>query len=80
MNDTTLENEKLAGLIKNLESDIEELEAIVAPGMYRNHNETLITDSEAEEIVLEIEALEAKIAPVGRFPNHNETFLRDTED
>jgi hypothetical protein len=78
MNDTTLENEKLAGLIKNLETDIEELEAIVAPGMYRNHNETLITDSEAEEIVLEIEELEGKIAP-GKTFNHNETFVRDIE-
>ena len=79
MNNTTLEKEKLAELTKNLESDIEELEAKVAPGLYRNHNETLMTDSEAEEIVLEIEELEAKIAPVGRFPNHNETFVRDTD-
>lgn len=53
--------------------EAEELEAVIAPGLTRNHNESFLAIGTA----LEVEELEAIIAPgIGRgLPNHNETFL-----
>jgi len=75
MNKTTLE-EKVATITNALDSEVEELEAKVAPGISVNHNETLVEDSTSDDSVLEIEELEMKIAP-GRGVNHNETFVSD---
>jgi hypothetical protein len=47
----------------------EELEAVIAPGMYKNHDETFLAAAE-----LEAEELEPIIAP-GHSVNHNEKFL-----
>jgi hypothetical protein len=51
-----------------------------------NHNETVVRDTGVEKALMEIEELEAKIAPTAMIPgvrgvranNHNETFVRDT--
>ena len=59
-----------------VELSIEELEEVIAPGITRNHNETLVRD---EEIELCVEELEEVIAP-GISRNHNETLVRDTAD
>ena len=56
--------------------EVEELEEVIAPIRYPNHNETLARD--AEEIELDVEELEEVIAPY-RYPNHNETLVHDTE-
>ena len=50
--------------------EAEELEAVIAPGISANHNETLVSTRAA----LEAEELEAVIAP-GTQVNHNETFV-----
>jgi len=52
-----------------IELHVEELEAVIAPGLTTNHNETLVTE-------LEVEELEAVVAP-GLMPNHNETLLSE---
>ena len=59
-----------------IELDVEELEEVIAPGRYVNHNETLVRDQEAME--LDVEELEEVIAP-GKRLNHNEAFVRDAE-
>ena len=46
MNKTVLENERMPQIIDNIESEVAELEVRVAPGLTRNHNETLVRDSE----------------------------------
>ncbi len=58
---------------KEIELRVEELEAVIAPRLVANHNETLLND----EIELAVEELEAVIAPrlIG---NHNETLVSDT--
>ena len=51
MNETTKPgNSPIDGLEQNidLEIEIEELEKIVAPGIDKNHNETLVGDEETE--------------------------------
>jgi hypothetical protein len=74
MNKTTLEDEKVATITNALDSEVEELEAKVAPGVSRNHNETMIRDTDREQIVLE--ELEDKVAP-GISVNHNETLVEN---
>ena len=59
-----------------IEITVEELERKIAPGISRNHNETLVQD---HDIQLEIEELEEKTAP-GISVNHNETFVRDASE
>ena len=45
MDKSATENEKTTGTETiEMEIEIQELEARVAPGMYRNHNETLVED------------------------------------
>ena len=56
--------------------EIEELEPIVAPGLWQNSNETLVTDSELNS---EVEELEQILAPQ-LAANSNETLVRDFED
>jgi hypothetical protein len=55
----------------DVESEIEQLENIVAPGLNFNHNETAVIEPEIE---LEIEELEDIVAP-GLNLNHNETVV-----
>jgi hypothetical protein len=76
MKNTTLEDENVATVTNALDSEADELEAKVAPGISVNHNETPVEDSTSDDSVLEIEELEMKIAP-GRGVNHNETFVSD---
>lgn len=52
-----------------IELTVEEAEAIIAPGVSLQHNETL-------EVELSVEEAEAVIAP-GVQLQHNETLLRD---
>jgi len=54
----------------------EELEAIAAPAIWDNHNETLIVDEDEAESILVVEELEAIVAP-GAWQNHNETVMLD---
>lgn len=61
---------------QTIEITVEELERKIAPGITRNHNETLVRDADMK---LEIEELEEKIAP-GRGMNHNETLVRDASE
>jgi hypothetical protein len=82
MNKTASDNEKMTGINKTLEIEVEELEAKIAPskGINLNHNETLVRDAEVNESVIEIEELEAIVAPyIGVRPNHNETLVRDID-
>ena len=60
--------------VKETEIDlsVEELEAVTAPKIAGNHNETLVKD----EIELAVEELEAVIAPK-LAGNHNETLVSD---
>jgi hypothetical protein len=58
------------------ELEVEDLEEVVAPGLSRNHNETLVCRN--DEIELDVEEVEEVIAPGLRF-NHNETMARDEE-
>ena len=58
-------------LLLEIESEVEQLEEMVAPGFNFNHNETVLVDP---EIVLEIEELEEIVAPGLNF-NHNETVV-----
>jgi len=58
-------------LLLEIESEVEQLEEMVAPGLNFNHNETALVDP---EIVLEIEELEKIVAPGLNF-NHNETVV-----
>ena len=76
MNKATVEDEKTPAITNVLDSEVEELEDKVAPGISVNHNETLVVDADTEDDVLEIEELELKIAP-GRGVNHNETLVCD---
>lgn len=39
-------NETLVSDAKGIEPAVEELEEVIAPGMYRNHNEALVRDAE----------------------------------
>lgn len=59
--------------------EVEEMEEVIAPGIHRNHNETVVDD---EEISLEVEEVEEVIAPhIGTHPyNHNETIVADVCD
>ena len=57
--------------LDEIELSVEELEEVIAPGITRNHNETL-------EVDLTIEEMEEVIAP-GTRVNHNETLLRSAE-
>jgi hypothetical protein len=41
-------NTPIADLEPNIDLEIEELEKIVAPGVGRNHNETLVGDEETQ--------------------------------
>ena len=52
---------------QEIELTVEEAEAVIAPGVSLQHNETL-------EVELTVEEAEAVIAPGVTF-NHNETFL-----
>ncbi|MBI1760169.1 MAG: hypothetical protein HYR56_01925 [Acidobacteria bacterium] len=54
---------------KEIELNVEEMEAVIAPALVPNHNETL-------EVDLCVEELEEVIAP-GFARNHNETLLSD---
>ena len=65
----TTESRKAEGSRSPLQS--EELEAVIAPKLGANHNETFLSPS----VVLDAEELEAVIAPGIRLPNHNETFF-----
>jgi hypothetical protein len=68
-------HEKLpVDVLKDVE--IEEIERTVAPGLWTNSNETLVTDP--EELELEIEELEPIVAP-GLWQNSNETLATDSE-
>ncbi|HZS03721.1 MAG TPA: hypothetical protein VFD58_02520 [Blastocatellia bacterium] len=60
--------------IEEIELNAEELEEVIAPGINKNHNETLAGD--CEEIELDVEELEEMIAP-GIHLNHNETLALD---
>ena len=73
------ENENMMAV--EIELSVEELEEIIAPGLFlleraigHNHNETLISDT--REIVLSIEELEELIAPA-LISNHNEALVSD---
>jgi hypothetical protein len=55
---------------------VEELEPIAAPGVYQNHNETLMADEDDVELILVVEELETIAAP-GLWTNHNETVMLD---
>ena len=55
-----------------IELEVEELEDRIAPGIDKNHNQTMLQDE------LKIEELEGRIAP-GLSQNHNETMLSDTK-
>src|SRR5215831_2408875 len=54
---------------------VEELEAVIAPKLAANHNETMVDDG--AEIELQAEDLEEVIAP-RLSSNHNETILSDS--
>jgi hypothetical protein len=47
-----------------IELNVEELEAVIAPGIIANHNETLVSD----EVELNVEELEETIAPTPSIP------------
>ena len=67
---TEVEEEKImTTYVEEIELNVEELEAVIAPGITTNHNETL-------EVDLCVEGLEAVIAP-GFARNHNETLVSD---
>ena len=61
MDTTDRTNEKQAVVADEVELCVEELEEVIAPGRMRNHNETLVRDT--EEIELDVEELEEVIAP-----------------
>jgi hypothetical protein len=52
--------------------EVENLEAVIAPKITVNHNETLVHD----EVELEVEEVEQVIAPK-LAANHNETLVSD---
>ncbi len=54
---------------EEIELNVEEMEAVIAPGLGTNHNEAL-------EVDLSVEEMEAVIAPA-LAPNHNETLVSD---
>ncbi len=54
---------------EEIELNVEEMEAVIAPGISGNHNETV-------EVDLSVEEMEAVIAPA-LSPNHNETLVGD---
>ena len=56
---------KRTAMAQEIELNLEELEEVIAPGISRNHNETI-------EVELSVEELEEVIAP-GITRNHNET-------
>ncbi|MEK7830903.1 MAG: hypothetical protein AAB401_07450 [Acidobacteriota bacterium] len=58
---------KMTTYVADVELNVEEMEAVIAPGLRTNHNETV-------EVELTVEAVEEVIAP-GIGLNHNETFL-----
>jgi hypothetical protein len=58
-------------LLLEIESEVEQLEEIAAPGLNLNHNETALVDV---DVALEIEELEEIVAPGLNF-NHNETVV-----
>jgi len=70
-----IETELLAGDVESI-AVVEELEAIAAPGVYQNHNETLIFDEDDMESIIVVEELETIAAP-GIWENHNETLVLD---
>ena len=45
----TLEVEEKAATTGEIELEVEEIEEVIAPGIWENHNETLISDSEEIE-------------------------------
>lgn len=54
---------------EEIELNVEEMEAVIAPALAPNHNETVEVDLSAEE-------MEEVIAPA-LSPNHNETLVGD---
>jgi hypothetical protein len=60
---------KMNVYVEEIELNVEELEAVIAPGTRINHNEMV-------EVDLCVEELEAVIAPV-LTKNHNETLASD---
>jgi hypothetical protein len=73
MNKQSNQAEKELSTESQIDLRVEELEAVIAPKLAANHNETLIT----EEIGLVVEELEAVIAPK-LSANHNEILVSDT--
>ena len=65
----TLNDDKAAAEIA---LNVEELEAVIAPGVNLQHNETLVND----EVELNTEEMEEVIAP-GMTMQHNETLVSD---
>jgi hypothetical protein len=57
--------------VEEIELNVEEMEAVIAPGLGSNHNETLDVD-------LSVEEMEEVIAPA-LIPNHNETLASDAQ-
>jgi len=54
---------------EEIELNVEEMEAVIAPGVVGNHNETV-------EVELSVEEMEVVTAP-GVVGNHNETLVSD---
>jgi hypothetical protein len=55
-----------------IELNVEELEAVIAPKLSANHNETIVND----EVELSVEEMEEVIAPK-LATNHNETLINN---
>jgi hypothetical protein len=58
---------------RQIELEVEELEAVVTPHISYNHNGTIVGD----DVELSDEELEEVIAPIGKEMQHNETLVND---